>query len=184
MTYFGANPPAQCPATSQALQLRESCCLMGALITGAWRDGSVSSPPLIPSRETWLAGGRGCPCSSGEMTEISPHHSAVFLCGALQRRAARDLLVSSAGGDELGAKSLHWSAVAPCLLQICLPGLGPTLLLNAKHHIFMRGRCFSPPACPTVLPCLWGILSLCCSPVGRAPAGLCLGKLCVKEGAN
>lgn len=141
---------------------------------GAWRDGPVSSPPAIPSREIWPAGGRGCPCSSGEITEISPHHSAVFLFGALARRAARDLLVSSAS----------WNSVDPCLLQICLSGLGPALLLNAKCHIFMRGRCFSSPVCPTALPCLWGIPSLCCWAVGRAPGGLCLGKLCVKEGAN
>lgn len=166
MTYFGANPPAQCPATSQALQLRERCSPRSP----AWIR---PSPPEIPSGEIWLAGGRGCPCSSGEITEISPHHSAAFLCGALARRAARDLLVSSARGDELGAERLCWSVLHPWLLQICSSGLGPALLLNAKRHIFMRGRCFSPPACPTALPCLWGILSLCCSVWGAVCQGRC-----------
>lgn len=166
MTYFGANPPAQCPATSQALQLRERCSPRSP----AWIR---PSPPEIPSGEIWLAGGRGCPCSSGEITEISPHHSAAFLCGALARRAARDLLVSSARGDELGAERLCWSVLHPWLLQICSSGLGPALLLNAKRHIFMRGRCFSPPACPTALPHLWGILSLCCSVWGAVCQGRC-----------
>lgn len=116
MTYFGANPPAQCPATSQALQLLPT----GAQLMAAWRDGPVLSPPLIPSREIWLAGGRGCPYSSGEITEISPHHSAVFLCGALARRAARDLLVSSASwscGSMPFANLLVWpwtSSPAQC----------------------------------------------------------------------
>lgn len=98
--------------------------------------------------------------SSGEITEVSPCHSAVWKGGQYGI------------WDELGAQRLPWSTVDPCLLQICLSGLGPALLLSAEHHIFMRGRCFSPPACPTALPCLWGIL---CAGEGSRWA------LCVKK---
>lgn len=127
------------------------------------RGGSISSPPVIPSREVWLAGGRGCPCSSGEITEISPCHSSAFLPG-------KEGSTGSAGvrGDKLGAKRLCWSAVDPCLLQICLSGLGPALLLNAERHVFMRDRSFSPPACPTALAGLWGILSPVLLSLGEA----------------
>ena len=87
-------------------------------------------------------------------------------------------------GNEFGIRSLRWSTVAPCTSQICWPGLEPTVLRNAKHRIFMRrGRCFSPPASPVVLPCLWSILLLC-SAVERAPGGLHLAMLCVEEDAN
>jgi len=86
-------------------------------------------------------------------------------------------------GDELGVRSLCWSVVAPCPLQICSPGLEPALLLNAERCIFMRrGRCFSPPASPVALRHLWSVLL--CLAVKRAPGGLCLGKLHAREDAD
>jgi len=89
MTYFGANPSSECPATSQALQLWESRSSTGSVlrgpVTGAQRDSSISSPPVIPSGEIGLAGGSGCSRLSDELTEqISPTSwPGAFLHGAL-----------------------------------------------------------------------------------------------------
>lgn len=160
---FWCSPSCSMPCHQPSPPAGGSCCPTGGEPCSGGLAGWIClSPPVIPSRGIWLAGGRGCPCPSGEITEMSPHHGTVFLCGALGRRGS-------------AAVSAGWSAVDPCPLQICLSGLGPALLLNAKRHIFMRGGCLSPPACPTALSGLWGIPSLCCSAVGWA-SGVCQGR--------
>lgn len=158
-------------------------------VTGTRWDGSVSSPPVVPNGEIGLAGGSGCSRSSGGLTEqISPtSQPSAFLHGVLVKEGsmgATGVNLLSIKGDEFGIRSLCESAVAPCPSQICSPGLEPTLLLKAKHRIFMRrGRCFSPPASRAVLHCLWSVLSLGLA-MERAPGGLCLGMLHVKEDVN